>query len=75
MKKIIVNVALILSTVLLFYFCGFNIREFVLLVQAGYNSATPYYAVDIINYIFAFIGECSCITALIMYNRKNKDGK
>lgn len=75
MKKLLVNIALIVAAVLLFFFCGFNIREFVLLVQAGYNSATPYYAVDIVNFVLAFVGACLCITALIMFNIKNKDGK
>lgn len=75
MKRLLVNVALSVSAVLLFFFCGFNIREFVLLVQAGYNSSTPYYVVDIVNYLLAFIGACLCVVALIVFNRKNKDGK
>lgn len=74
MKKMLVNVALGVAAVLLLYLCVFNIREFALLVQAGYNSSTPYFFVDIFNFVTAFIGAALCITALI-FNIKNKDGK
>lgn len=73
MKKVVVNVALIVSAVLLLFFTGFNIREFVLLVESGYNSATPYYTVDIVCFVAAFIGAVGCIVSLVLINKNKTD--
>lgn len=74
MKKLLVNIALIVATIVMLIMFCFFMYDFVGLYTNN-SVVSPYFERFLAFWLINFVGACLCISALILFNIKNKDGK